>query len=250
MKFRWDLEDVIMRVKYAFTLAEVLITLGIIGIVAALTMPLIVEKYQEKVFDTQALKSKTILANGYKLMMAREEIFKIQNIPFLNNCNNMNNKECVSKAHKEAFSIVKDSATGLTSDSLPSQYAITGNTNPSPFNWTTPKYIYNTADGMTFGVIPDENNTSFDIVVDVNGSKNPNVALKDLRKFRFSGEGGQLYDVSEELTQVSMCSIDNLSGCTTQEQCNALASQIEPSKDGLYYSLNWSDGRCELYTES
>lgn len=34
--------------NYGFTLAEVLITLGIIGIVAAMTLPAIVSKYQEK----------------------------------------------------------------------------------------------------------------------------------------------------------------------------------------------------------
>ena len=37
------------RRKIAFTLAEVLITLGIIGIVAALTMPSVIEKHQKQV---------------------------------------------------------------------------------------------------------------------------------------------------------------------------------------------------------
>ena len=36
----------------AFTLAEVLITLGIIGIVAALTIPALITKYQDKVTIT------------------------------------------------------------------------------------------------------------------------------------------------------------------------------------------------------
>lgn len=35
--------------RKGFTLAEVLITLGIIGIVAALTLPSLIQKYQEKV---------------------------------------------------------------------------------------------------------------------------------------------------------------------------------------------------------
>ena len=34
--------------KSAFTLAEVLITLGIIGVVAAMTLPALVKKYQDK----------------------------------------------------------------------------------------------------------------------------------------------------------------------------------------------------------
>ena len=39
--------------KAAFTLAEVLITLGIIGIVAAMTMPMLIAKYQKLVVETK-----------------------------------------------------------------------------------------------------------------------------------------------------------------------------------------------------
>ena len=38
--------------KVAFTLAEVLITLGIIGVVAAMTMPMLIAKYQKLVVET------------------------------------------------------------------------------------------------------------------------------------------------------------------------------------------------------
>lgn len=43
--------------KKAFTLAEVLITLGIIGVVAALTMPVLIANYKNKVFITKTKKS-------------------------------------------------------------------------------------------------------------------------------------------------------------------------------------------------
>ena len=49
-----DMSDNIRRV--AFTLAEVLITLGIIGIVAALTIPTLITNYQKKVLKTQFMK--------------------------------------------------------------------------------------------------------------------------------------------------------------------------------------------------
>ena len=38
-----------MKTKFGFTLAEVLITLGIIGVVAALTLPSLVTNYQKQV---------------------------------------------------------------------------------------------------------------------------------------------------------------------------------------------------------
>ena len=40
----------------AFTLAEVLITLGIIGVVAAMTMPILIQKYNNKITETRLAK--------------------------------------------------------------------------------------------------------------------------------------------------------------------------------------------------
>lgn len=50
-----------------FTLAEVLITLGIIGIVAAMTLPSVVNKYRAKVLETGLKKSYANLQNAYML---------------------------------------------------------------------------------------------------------------------------------------------------------------------------------------
>lgn len=52
--------------KKAFTLAEVLITLGIIGIVAAMTLPNLVAKHRLKVLHTQFLKTYSDLNNAAK----------------------------------------------------------------------------------------------------------------------------------------------------------------------------------------
>lgn len=38
-----------MKLRYGFTLAEVLITLGIIGVVAAMTLPVLIGKWQKLV---------------------------------------------------------------------------------------------------------------------------------------------------------------------------------------------------------
>ena len=50
--------------KNAFTLAEVLITLGIIGIVAALTIPSLIQKYQMKNFEVAFKKQYSVLNNA------------------------------------------------------------------------------------------------------------------------------------------------------------------------------------------
>ena len=54
----------------AFTLAEVLITLGIIGVVAAFTLPVLINKYQEHVVISKYKKMYSTLANAYNLAIA------------------------------------------------------------------------------------------------------------------------------------------------------------------------------------
>ena len=49
--------------RAAFTLAEVLITLGIIGIVAAMTIPTLVQNYQKKLFETKVQYTYSLLSN-------------------------------------------------------------------------------------------------------------------------------------------------------------------------------------------
>ncbi len=53
--------------RAAFTLSEVLITLGIIGVVAAMTLPVLVAKYQEKQWTTSYLRVYSLLENAYRM---------------------------------------------------------------------------------------------------------------------------------------------------------------------------------------
>ena len=59
--------------KSAFTLAEVLITLGIIGVVAALTLPSVVVNYKEKQLTTAWKKAYSDVANAALLMSQNNE---------------------------------------------------------------------------------------------------------------------------------------------------------------------------------
>lgn len=56
--------------KAGFTLAEVLITLGIIGIVAAMTMPALVGKYQEKSTVTRVKKFYSMMSQALNFAIA------------------------------------------------------------------------------------------------------------------------------------------------------------------------------------
>ena len=51
--------------KKAFTLAEVLTTLGIIGVVAAITMPMLVSTYQERELVSRLKKDYSNISQSY-----------------------------------------------------------------------------------------------------------------------------------------------------------------------------------------
>ena len=60
--------------KKGFTLAEVLITLAIIGIVAALTIPIVVHDYQNKQLETRKKKFESNIVNTAGVMYAQGEL--------------------------------------------------------------------------------------------------------------------------------------------------------------------------------
>lgn len=53
--------------KTAFTLAEVLITLGIIGVVAAITMPMLISNNNKKEVETRLQRIDSVLNSVIKL---------------------------------------------------------------------------------------------------------------------------------------------------------------------------------------
>lgn len=95
--------------KQAFTLAEVLITLGIIGVVAALTIPTLIGNYQKKEVATRLQKMYNTIQNA--ISMAEEEngpsefwIFEDSNqsIEFYNN-NIRSKMNCIKIINRKCY---------------------------------------------------------------------------------------------------------------------------------------------------
>ena len=59
--------------RVAFTLAEVLITLGIIAVVAALTLPTVVSNYKKQVTVSKLQKAYSTINNAFKQSEAANE---------------------------------------------------------------------------------------------------------------------------------------------------------------------------------
>ena len=162
--------------KKAFTMAEVLITLGILGVVAALTLPTVIAKVEDKVLETQSKKTQNILANGMRLLMAKEEVNELE-YTSLSACEN---KECVKDIMHKTFSIIAEVAED--SKIVPQIYKFDDGEEKSV--WLDNEdiiYSFVTNDGAIYGVKAfDKGTSSLNIIADINGAKNPNRGAKDL----------------------------------------------------------------------
>ena len=74
-----------MKTLQGFTLSEVLITLGIIGIIAAMTLPELVEKHQKKVVVTRLKKFYSAINQAVRLSEAENGSYEYWEYPDTNN---------------------------------------------------------------------------------------------------------------------------------------------------------------------
>ena len=67
-------------------MAEVLITLGIIGVVAALTLPSLIQKYQDQVLENQLKKMYSTISQGVQKAMADDGVSNFEDTVLLQAC--------------------------------------------------------------------------------------------------------------------------------------------------------------------
>ncbi|MDR1327875.1 MAG: type II secretion system GspH family protein [Heliobacteriaceae bacterium] len=186
--------------KHAFTLAEVLITLGIIGVAAALTLPVLIQKQNDAARIAALKKAYSVLSQALQRAVA-------DNGEYQNWDNTLNtwqkSKGWYSNYLKPYLKVIKecDNTTGcwakgytktLSGGTAGTDSVGTGLAN---FNFVLADGMYinmdsyaNTVAYSRFGV-----NTNLDrtlgIFADVNGDKGPNQIGRDIFAFVFNEKG-------------------------------------------------------------
>lgn len=175
-----------------FTLAEVLITLGIIGVVAAMTIPTLMNQTNQLESITALKKSNSVLSSALKLTsmdnggvlsnsFTNAEDFKnqlSQNLKVLKDCNNPGIGTCWPKSTKylnNGMDLVLAWATFLGGD--PSIILADG---------SSLHFDYTDGDPLCKSNWSGESSVSdvcLVVMVDVNGLKAPNVMGKDTFRF-------------------------------------------------------------------
>ena len=201
--FRSEVEvrGVGVRVKAAFTLAEVLITLAIIGVVAAMTIPTLVANYQNKTWSTSASVFERKLEEALKTMNTQQSLagykntadfvaelgkhFKINKV-----CQNSDIKSCFNE--NITWEII-DISSGSKSEKIVMPEIKTA-ADLGQDDWDSEALGVQFANGTT-GIIaynPDCNEQPYtntftgtsciSLIYDTNGFKSPNTYTKDVRE--------------------------------------------------------------------
>ena len=188
----------VFRAKSAFTLAEVLITLGIIGVVAAMTMPALIQNYKKHVYVEQLKTTVSVLNQAVKHYMADEGVDDLKNssmsgnsdglkkfvhkyLKVVNDCNGKyyveDGKKCFGKYYKNQNS---PHAINMSS------------------GWWECSIVVNLANGATVcGDIADAPDTEpipdryafIFLEIDTNGHKGPNEINRDFFAISVDNKG-------------------------------------------------------------
>ena len=176
-----------LKRRAAFTLAEVLITLGVIGIVAALTIPTLIANHQKKVYVTQFEKAYNTVQNAFKLMLAETGTDNLSDNDFISAMASSSNEAEVTRLAKKYFNIAQD-VKHYNSNSAPDyRYLFYGNgaDTVSPSG-----YLIKTADGANIYLSTGSYGSVITVHFDVNGSnKGPNTSGRDYFSLFFYPDG-------------------------------------------------------------
>ena len=161
--------------KQGFTLAEVLVTLGIIGVVSAMTVPTLMQNYQRKSYVTQLHKVYNELQQAAQQYMTDRNAVNLREAGLTSN-------DALANFVKTYFKVINDCGEDrqpcMSDDYKKITGKVLGNASGQPLNMTI-------ASGVSFGFGISSTGTAnnnrvaiFD--VDINGSQGPNIAGRDV----------------------------------------------------------------------
>lgn len=162
--------------KKGFTLAETLITLVIIGVIAAITVPALITKYQKEQTVTRLKKVYSTFAQATQKAIA-------DNGP-MNTWEFDNGQTFFSKYLKPYMSVLRDCDIN-TPDSCPFNYSYL-NSGSERYSYSNQKKFY-LSDGTLVALeVTDKSGQKYvRVYIDINGSKKPNVYGKDIFRFNY-----------------------------------------------------------------
>ena len=178
--------------KKGFTLSEVLITLGIVGVVAVLTVPGVMKNYKNRLYTSQLQKVYSQISDATQAMMNDQHVDNIYESTIANtpSCTNAAKGICekgVGVFLNNYFKPVKRNChTGTTKEKcIATTYTTINSTNISHLE--TQYCIQNTNGATICGLYNSDK--IVDLIVDVNGPASPNMVGRDVFSMKINSDG-------------------------------------------------------------
>ena len=217
--------------KKGFTLAEVLITLAIIGIVAALTIPTLIQNYQERAWNTASQVFQRKLEESLKVMNTQGTLAGYSSTEAF--VNELSKHIKITKVCKndDITSCFADKVYWGAENEEIDMTKIKTSKNFGQDNWDTETIGLQFANGVNAVVAynPDCHQDPYSnqiigsdclaILYDVDGFKNPNTSGKDLRSINVASLGGGCY---KEINGLCILSAAFQPSPVTKEECEQL----------------------------
>ncbi len=171
----------ILKLIRGFTLAEVLITLGVIGVVSAVTLPTLIKNYQKHETVNRLKQTYSILYQAVRMSETENGLLETWEIPDIA----WNSEEQYSKgkifAEKYLLPYLKTAVSDCGIDAskcIPDKiYNMDKSENDMG---TYSKYRFVLVNGVVVQMVSENNGTVVSFIVDLNGKSNPNTIGKDI----------------------------------------------------------------------
>lgn len=163
----------------AFTLAEVLIVLGIIGIIAEMTIPTLMNNVQESVYKSSYKKAFSVAKQAWTQAVTDDTMTSRAG------WGDATAKLANFKAFKAYFRVIKDCSSNNNNecwDSSGEKYFVTLPDNPT--------LAFIDASGMAWSLCSNYEGNGSELLVDVNGLKKPNKYGQDRFVFKTATDDG------------------------------------------------------------
>jgi len=166
--------------RFAFTLAEVLITLGVIGVVAAMTMPTLIKHYQQHETVNRLKETYSIIYNAVRMSEAENGLLETWEIPDQSwDASTYTKGKSFFEQYLKPYIKVAKECKYLSNECWADTYIRTnGKVENTHFTALKNKtYGLVLVNGSVIGFWP--RGTFCEILVDLNGKKGPNKIGKD-----------------------------------------------------------------------
>ncbi len=183
-----------MKKRIAFTLAEVIIVIGIVGMVAEMTIPNLVAQYQKQQYVTQLKQTVSQLQTAFKMFMADEGISKLTDTnTFLivgNEDPDYASQRVGFDFFRKYYRIIKDCQTEDPSSCFAKSYRSLDGLFLNPTGITGCSYSIITANNTSICIVlPTDGGAPGYLMVDINGLKPPNRGGRDFFALSFYYDG-------------------------------------------------------------